>query len=58
MSLLIRVEECEGCGESEEFKGSDDDCHRFCRVCFKKIPEEELNELCYFCSGCDDNPNY
>lgn len=58
MSLKIRVEECEECGKSEEFKGSYDDCHCFCRDCFEKIPEEDLDELCYYCSGCDDDPCY
>lgn len=56
--MKVRVEGCKECGKSEEFKGSYDDCHRFCRECFKKIPEEELDELCCYCSGCDDYPCY
>jgi len=54
MSILIRVEKCEKCGKSEEFKGSIDDCDRFCRECFKTLTDDELD--CFHCANCDDDP--
>ncbi len=58
MSWKVRVEKCEECGKFEEYKGSYDDCCCFCRDCFEKLSEEELYEVCYHCSGCDNDLNY
>jgi len=38
-------DKCEKCGKSEEFKGSIDDCDRFCRECFKTFPRWILRSL-------------
>lgn len=53
VNMKIQVEKCEECGKQEEYRGSYDDCVRFCRECLSKMGDDELDEVCKYCSGCD-----